>query len=71
MDLQDIYAVTDVNIQQLLRELSQNYSNEVTLYKVHSDLMNTFENSELLRSLGLSVSSDSDRTKHKSTKKRL
>lgn len=68
MDLQDIYAVTDVNIQQLLRELSQNYSNEVTLYKVHSDLMNTFENSELLRSLGLSVSSDSDRTKHKSTK---
>lgn len=68
LDLKDIYEITDVNIQQLLRELGQNYSNEVTLYKVHSDLMNTFENSELLHSLGISVSDDPERTKRKATK---
>lgn len=51
MSLQDISELTDVNIKQLLRELSQNYSNEVSLYKLHSDLMNTFENSELLKFL--------------------
>lgn len=68
LELKDIYEITDVNIQQLLRELGQNYSNEVSLYKIRSDLMNTFENSELLHSLGISVSDDPERTKRKATK---
>ncbi len=51
MSLDEISSITDVNIRMLLRELTQNYPNEVILYKIHSDLMKTFENSELLRDL--------------------
>lgn len=68
LPIQDIYEITDVSIKSLLRELSQNYSNDVTLYKLQSDLMNTFTNSELLKMLGISVSDSPDRTKSKSTK---
>jgi len=41
--------LTNVNIRRLLSELTLNYPNEVTLYKLRNDLLNTFQNSELLR----------------------
>lgn len=51
MSLEEISKLTDVNIKQLLSELSKIYANEVYLYKLRSDLMNTFSNSELLKFL--------------------
>lgn len=67
MSLEEILELTTVNIKKLLKELTLNYPNEVMLYKLKSDLMNVFENSDLLHGLGVSVSRDSSRTKPKST----
>ena len=67
LTLQDISELTHVNIKSLLTELTSQYPNEVMLYKLHKDLINTFENSELLRALGITMSNDPNRTKHKST----
>lgn len=67
MSLAEISELTSVSIKKLLKELTLNYPNEVMLYKLKRDLMNTFENSDMLRALGLSVSTDSFRTKSKST----
>ena len=68
MSLAEISELTSVNIKKLLNELTLNYPNEVMLYKLKRDLMNTFENSEVIRALGISVSGDPFRTKTKSTK---
>lgn len=51
MTLSKISRLTNVSIRKLLAELTLNYPNEVTLYKLKSNLLNTFENSELLKAL--------------------
>lgn len=66
MPLEEILELSDVNIKKLLSELQRANPNEVTLYKLKKDLLRTFENSELLQSLGISISKDPYRTKRKS-----
>lgn len=51
MELDEIIQTSNVNIKSLLSELTLNYPNEVVLYKLKKDLMNTFENSDLLKEL--------------------
>ncbi len=51
MYLDEILAYTKVNIKDLLQELTLNNPNEVILYKLKKDLLNTFENSSLLNGL--------------------
>lgn len=51
MQLDEIISMAGVNIKSLLSELTLNYPNEVILYKLNKDLMNTFENSDLLKDL--------------------
>lgn len=51
MTLDEISELTDINIKKLLAELTRTYPDEVILYKLRKDLMNTFENSELLKNL--------------------
>lgn len=51
MDFMEIAKIVKVNIRDLLSELKSNNPNEVTLYKLKNDLMRTFEQSELLKSL--------------------
>ena len=62
---------TSINIKDLLHDLSRNLNNEVTLYKLKSDLMNLFQNNEVLSTLGISVSYDKNRTKSKAKSNRL
>ena len=51
MPLENIAKVTNIDIKKLLAELTFNYPNEVLLYKLKQNLMNVFQNSELLKSL--------------------
>lgn len=51
MTLTRISKLTNVSIKKLLSELTLNYPNEVILYKLKSNLLNTFKNSELLKAL--------------------
>ncbi len=67
LTLEEILDLTTVNIKKLLSELTFQYPNEVILYKLKSDLMNTFQSSDMLKYLGLSISSDENRTKSKKT----
>lgn len=67
MSLAEITSLASVSIKKLLNELTLNYPNEVMLYKLRKDLMNTFESSDMLRALGISISNDTFRTKSKST----
>lgn len=67
LSLEKIGKITNVNIYSLLSELRANYPNAVILYKLKKDLMNVFQNSELLKSYGISVSDNETRTKRKST----
>lgn len=71
MPLSRISKLTSVNIKKLLTELTLCYPNQVTLYKLKSNLLNTFANSELLRAFGISVSDNQDRTKTKITSNRI
>lgn len=67
MELEAILRLTDIDIKKLLTELRNVYANEATLYKLRSDLMRTFNESELLSTLGVTVSDDEKRTKSKKT----
>ncbi len=67
LTLNDISELTNINIRTLLTELTLNNPNEVILYKLRDNLMNTFQKSDLLHSLGITVSSDPKRTKRKAT----
>lgn len=51
IDFKEISEITGINIMELLSELSLQNPNEVTLHKLTSDLINTFNTSELLRAL--------------------
>lgn len=64
---EELVDLTEVNIKQLITELTINNPNEVILYKLKKDLRNTFENSEILKGFGLSISADPKRTKAKRT----
>lgn len=66
MTLDEIFSITNVNINKLLAELTRTYPNEVVLYKLKKDLMNVFEHSEVLKNLGVSISVSPSRTKRKS-----
>lgn len=67
MELETILKLTQTDIRGLLTELRNSYGNEATLYKLRADLMKTFSESELLATLGVSVSEDEQRTKSKKT----
>lgn len=63
LTLDDISAISDFDIKALLNELQNNMSNEVTLYQLKKNLMNVFENSDVLDDLGVSIAFD--KTFHK------
>lgn len=67
MELDTIMKLTKIDIRTLLTELRNSYANEATLYKLRADLMKTFKESELLSTLGVSISDDLERTKSKKT----
>lgn len=67
LPLYKIKQLTNINIRTLLTELTLNNPNEVILYKLRDNLMNTFQKSDLLHSLGITVSLDPKRTKRKAT----
>jgi len=61
--LDEVMEFTRFNIKSLLIELQNNMSNEVTLYQLKSNIMRVFEESDLLQTLGVSISNE--RTFHK------
>lgn len=65
MHYQEIASITDINIRSLLKELRAHYPNEVTLYELKKDLIKVFEESEILKSLGISINYNKNRTKPK------
>lgn len=65
LSLDYLIEITNVNIKELLIELQNNMSNEVTLYQLSVNLMNIISESQLLHTLGISISDDPQRTKPK------
>lgn len=51
MHFRHISSIADVDMIHLISELTKNYHSEVVLYKLRRDLLNIFENSEILKNL--------------------